>query len=291
MKISKKLNYSKALSSYFFLGTLAIFIGLGVGTCLASAVDVNNFSKLEEAIGDNSSSTINIKADSITLGQELPVINRSLTISGEAGGSILNGNDKYKILTFSKDSDDINISNIHFQNGHSNDPTNNQGSYTFTKQSGSIIDPFSSNGGGSVLIKEGTTIAFNNTNFSNNTALYNGGAICSEGNIHNKSTLRFNVKTTFSGNKSNDGNGGAIAVAHSNLIFGGETKFENNKSSDSGGAIFLHSPNGGGSLVIFEGTASFSGNRGGDYAGAIFSLGSHDKEKNIFVFNGKTTFS
>ncbi|MDR2077928.1 MAG: hypothetical protein LBP39_03105 [Rickettsiales bacterium] len=282
MKINKKLNYSRIVAGYLFLGALTIFISLGAGTCLASAVNVNNFSGLEKAIDDSSSSTINIEANFITLSRELPVISRSLTISSEAYRSTMNGNNKNKILTFNKDSGDISINNIHFLNGHNKNP-----SYFYSP----FKYPFDGYiGGGAVHIEEGTNVAFNNTNFSNNIAISHGGAICSTGGSENKSSLRFNTKTTFAGNKSTTGEGGAIYAKLSDLTFNGEVKFEKNKSSKEGGAIFLYSHDGGNSTVTFEGVINFIDNISKNSGGAIYSEGSA-QNKNILILNDGTTFA
>ncbi|MDR2077472.1 MAG: hypothetical protein LBP39_00730, partial [Rickettsiales bacterium] len=224
MKTSKKVNYSKMLApaSYLFLGTLAIFAGLGAGLCLAKAVDVPNIKELEKAIGNNSSTVINITTDFIKLKKELPVIGRSIILSGATGGSTLDGDNKYKISEFNQNLADITINNMRFQNGHND-----------AELSGI-------NGGGAVCIIKGTTITLNNTDFSNNTAVSYGGAIYSrgDGNVANN-TLTLEGKTTFTGNKSTKGRGGAIYTWYSDLTFNGEAKFENNSSYDNGGAIYF----------------------------------------------------
>ncbi|MDR2077919.1 MAG: hypothetical protein LBP39_03050, partial [Rickettsiales bacterium] len=274
MKTSKKVGYSKiaALSSYLFLGILTIFIGPGAGLCLAKAVDVHNPGNLERALGDNSSTVINIKASYITLGQNLPVVNRSLAISGETNGSTLDGNEKYRILEFNPNLADITINNIRFQNGRNEDPADNN------------------NGGGAAHIGERTTIAFNSTDFSNNTAVSHGGAIYYRGNVNNN-ILRFNGKTTFAGNESTNGSGGAILAVFSDLIFAGEAKFVNNRSLVVGGAIELYSPDddGAGSRVIFEKAASFSGNSSKNAGGAISSEGNVNS-RNSLIFNSGAIF-
>ncbi|MDR2077397.1 MAG: hypothetical protein LBP39_00335 [Rickettsiales bacterium] len=283
MKINKKLNYSRivALSSYLFLSTLAIFISTRVGTCLASVVDVNNSSELEIAIGDNSISTINIEADSITLDRKLPLISRNLSISGEKNGSILDGNNKtYGILTFIKNALNITINNINFENGNSNNKTN-------------VFD-YDKMVGGAIYIEVGTTIALSNTNFSNNKADFYGGAICSDGSIKNKNTLVFNGKTTFAGNGVTTDGGGAIYAGYSDLIFNGDAEFKNNSSSYYAGAIFLDSHYSNysiGSSITFEGAASFSGNVSKEEGGAIYSQVTDYEIKSILKFNGKTTFT
>ncbi|MDR2078084.1 MAG: hypothetical protein LBP39_03915, partial [Rickettsiales bacterium] len=303
MKINKKINYSRIAVSYLFLGTLAIFIGLGAGTCLANTVDVNSSSELEKAIGSNIS-TINIKADSITLGQKLPVINRSLVIYGKTNGSILDGNNAHKILEFSQNLNNITINNTHFQRGHNEDP----------------LDEYS--GGGAAHIKKGKTILFNNTNFSNNTAVSQGGAILSLGDNSRKNSLLFNGRTTFTSNESTSGAGGAMAVWNSDLTFGGEVEFTNNKSI-VGGAIYSLGDGPHKNIILFKGKTTFTGNKsidnesikgyggamfiensdltfGGEAefennksnkdGGAIFSKGDA-QNKNTLLFNGKATFN
>ncbi|MDR2077959.1 MAG: hypothetical protein LBP39_03260, partial [Rickettsiales bacterium] len=190
MKINEKRNCSKVVASYLFLGTLAIFTGLGADLCLAAAVDVSNIEELEKAIGNDSSTVINITTDYIKLNKNLPVIGRSLIISGATGGSTLDVNNARIILEFNTKSDNatinIAINNICFQNSSA-----------------------ARNDGSALYIRRGTTITLNNTDFSNNTAVSHGGAILTLGdeNVANN-TLTFSGKTTFTGNKSTEGDGG-----------------------------------------------------------------------------------
>ncbi|MDR2078083.1 MAG: hypothetical protein LBP39_03910 [Rickettsiales bacterium] len=273
MEIDKKVNYSKisALFSYVFLNTIVIFIGLGACLCLADTANVNDFNSLKEAVGSNNISTINIKADSITLDRKLPVIKHDLAIYGAASRSTLDGNNAHRILEFAPNSGNITIDTIYFKNGHNKDPKDRD------------------NGGGAAHIEEGTNMTFNNTVFSNNTAESCGGAIYFEGNTKSKNILIFNGKTTFASNIAS-GDGGAILAAYSDLIFAGEAKFENNISSSAGGAIFLYSVDGTGSMAIFNGTTDFSGNSSTNAGGAINSQGDAES-KNILIFKGKTTFT
>ncbi|MDR2077852.1 MAG: hypothetical protein LBP39_02705, partial [Rickettsiales bacterium] len=242
MKIDKKVNYSKilALSSYLFLNTIVIFTGLAAGTCLAITVDVNDFNSLEEAVGDDDISTINIKVDFIAIGQKLPVIKRDLVIYGVASRSTLYGNNAYRILTFDKDARNVTINNINFENGSNIDYT----------------DTF----GGAILAIEVTNITLNSINFSNNTIVHDGGAIHSRGTAQSKNTLTFNGRTTFSGNRSTAGNGGAIYANHSDLAFDGEVKFMNNSSFNDGGAIMISSGEKNEVNVTFNRLATFEKN-------------------------------
>ncbi|MDR2077923.1 MAG: hypothetical protein LBP39_03075, partial [Rickettsiales bacterium] len=277
MKINKKVNYSRIAVSYLFLGMLTTFIGLGAGLCLANTADVNNSNELERAIGDSNIATINIKADSITLDQKFPVVNRSLTISGEADRkSTLNGNNTQRILIFGKNAYNITINNINF-NG--NDEKDNL--FNIVKDAGAIH------------AKEGTNITFNNTNFSSNTAVSHGGAIYSLGDAQGKNILLFNGITTFSSNSASD-DGGAIYAKYSDLVFSGETNFVKNESKDSGGAIYFlrlhHSKHENSSFLTFNEKTTFIGNRSASGSGgAIYSLGGV-QDKNTLLFNEKTTF-
>ncbi|MDR2077977.1 MAG: hypothetical protein LBP39_03350 [Rickettsiales bacterium] len=210
MKINKKVNCSRIAAGYLFLGTLVAFIGQGAGLCLASIASVNSFDGLKYIIENNSSPTINIKANYITFGRKLSVIDRNLTISGEIGGSILNGDYFHRMLAFSPNLNNITINNIHFQNG--------------LDEENGIVDFI--NGGGAINIKEGTAVTLNNISFSSNTALTYGGAIYSDGNVQNKNTLMFYSGTIFTDNKSICGYGGAVYALYSNLAFSGWTRFE-----------------------------------------------------------------
>ncbi|MDR2077957.1 MAG: hypothetical protein LBP39_03250, partial [Rickettsiales bacterium] len=256
MKINKKVNCNKitALSSYLFLGILAIFIGLGAGLCLANTANVNDFNSLEEAVGNNNISTINVETDYIKLGGELSNINHSLAIYGKANGSILDGNNAHRIFEFAPNSGNITIDSIHFQNGRNEDPLN------------------INNGGGAVHIEKGTNIAFINTNFSNNKATSNGGAIFFLGDAENSSTLTFSGMATFTSNESTSGHGGAIYTERSDLAFSKEVKFEKNRSSGNGGAIYFDGDAGKknsltfNSKVIFTNNESTNGKGGAIYA-------------------------
>ncbi|MDR2077396.1 MAG: hypothetical protein LBP39_00330, partial [Rickettsiales bacterium] len=301
IKINKKVNCNKiaALSSYLFLSTLAIFIGPGTGICLASApsvndLGVNDFNDLEKAVDNNNSSVINIKADSITLNRELPVISHSLTISTEEDGSILNGDHSYRILEFNPNLDNITINGIHFKHGRNE------------------AAPIANNGGGAVHIEERTTIAFNSIDFSNNKAVSHGGAIYSLGDAQVKNILTFGGKITFTGNESTSGDGGAAYVLHSDLIFGGEVNFAKNKNGKDGGAIYAENSNitfgwvvnfeenrskiDGGAIhakysdLIFDGEVNFTNNKSKIDGGAIYSEGIA-QINNILLFNGKATFT
>ncbi|MDR2077618.1 MAG: hypothetical protein LBP39_01470 [Rickettsiales bacterium] len=272
MKISKKVNYNRIAGSYLFLGMLTIFIGLGVGTCLASSIHVDNSSELEKAIGCNNVSTINIGANPITLDRELLVISRDLTISGEANGkSTLDGNNIQRILEFNTVVDNITVNNIHFQHGHNKNP----------------LDYY--NGGGALHIRDTvltaldnrrTTVTLNNVNFSSNTAVSCGGAVYSVVSTWDKNTfVVFNGKTTFASNESTNGGGGAIYANLSYLTFSGETKFEKNKSEGNGGAIYSNLSN-----LTFSGETKFEKNKSNKFGGAIYAQSSR------MTFGGKTTF-
>ncbi|MDR2077656.1 MAG: hypothetical protein LBP39_01675 [Rickettsiales bacterium] len=336
MKINKKVNYSKitALSSCLFLGTLAIFIGLGAEVCLASVTKVSSFSNLEKAIGDNNSLILNIKANSIRLDQKLPVINRDLTIFGVTDGSTLDGNNAHRIFEFGPDLHKITINNTHFKHGRSENPYSNGGGVVNSMHnahfqcssndqyvcSGNSYD----NDGGAVYVEKGTTVLFNNVDFSNNTAVSRGGAVYSEGSTRYESILLFSGRTTFDGNFA-ERYGGAVFAKYSELTFGREkeftnnqTKFTNNRSNGDGGAIYAwadkikknvafsfdkytifagnESIEGGGGAIyatltdlVFNEGAKFASNTSKSNGGAIYSLGDV-QQGNTLIFAGKTTF-
>ncbi|MDR2077768.1 MAG: hypothetical protein LBP39_02255 [Rickettsiales bacterium] len=273
---NKKINCSRMAAGYLFLGTLAIFIGLGAGLCLADTADVNDYSGLGKAIGDNSISTINIKADSIRLDWKLPVINHKLTILGKTDRKgILDGNSAQRILEFNQNLADITINNIHFQNGRD-----------IHFQNGRTKNRYGGNdGGGAIYIKEGTTILFNNVDFSDNQVTHDGGAILALGNKKSKNILRFGRKTIFTRNENTYGFGGAIYEECSELTFGGETKFENNKSKNNGGAICSRGNGQNQNILRFNSRTIFTDNESTrDSGGAILAWHSD------LIFDGETKF-
>jgi predicted outer membrane repeat protein len=285
-------------------------------------------------------SEINIKTNYIKFDEELSGVSRSFDISGESGGSTLDGDNKYKILTFYSVLDNATnstISNIHFQNGYNKDSSaiintlfkngyieediidfidallpsdenqelisslttflendNREGFIELISPllpSGENQELISSlttflqdvkknlldltNGGGAVRIEQGATIVFNNTNFSNNRAELNGGAIIFWGDIkngNNNNILRFNGRTTFTGNKSIKGLGGAIFAVNSDLVFDGEAEFKNNSSYVGGGAIWIANISKNEVNVTFNKLATFEGNSS-NMCGAIGLMG------------------
>ncbi|MDR2077473.1 MAG: hypothetical protein LBP39_00735, partial [Rickettsiales bacterium] len=176
----------------------------------------------------------------------------------------------------------------------------------------------STKGSGGAIYTERSDLTFSReVKFEKNKSSNNGGAIYFDGDDRKKNSLTFNNIATFIDNESTDGDGGAIYVLRSDLIFGEEVKFENNTSWNSGGAIYSDGY-GDSNTLTFSRKTTFVGNKSTDseggaiYAedsnltfdrevkfennssnydgGAIYSKGNALK-KNSLTFNGRTIFT
>ncbi|MDR2777967.1 MAG: hypothetical protein LBB13_00455, partial [Rickettsiales bacterium] len=267
------------LTNFVFHSSLAIAIIFNiVAVGRAKAEDVNDFEELQGAI-NNKKTEIFIK-NTIDFTANGPVINYSnIVISGpsENAPGLLNGENRYRLLTFKKDAKNILLRNLHFDNGNYKDYDEDV--------------PYFEDGGGAIRFNEEVEANLENLIFSNNHTEFSGGAIFFQG-VKDKSdknnSLIFWGETIFNSNESTDNCGGAIEARCSNLIFKEETKFNDNKSSLFGGAIDLYSISGRGSSLTFEKSVTFSANKSGR-GGAINSNGDI-KDRNILIFREKATF-
>lgn len=111
--------------------------------------------------------------------------------------------------------------------------------------------------------------------FSNNIAAYNGGAIVNR----NYSTITFNGKTTFDGNKATGRHGGAIynfsqEGESAGMTFNDDVVFNNNFAGGNGGAIWNGTDGADGvtAEIVFNKGATFTGNHA-QTGGAIWNSG------------------
>lgn len=111
--------------------------------------------------------------------------------------------------------------------------------------------------------------------FSNNIAAYNGGAIVNR----NYSTITFNGKTTFDGNKATGRHGGAIynfsqEGESAGMTFNDDVVFNNNFAGGNGGAIWNGTDGADGvtAEIVFNKGATFTKNTAVN-GGAIYNAG------------------
>ncbi len=175
--------------------------------------------------------------------------------------------------------------------------------------------------GGAIINEGGTATIGSGTKFTQNTAA-NGGAISSTkvngeaavtniGNsvvfsensaeyagaiLNQQSNMTIGNKVVFSGNKTTDGSGGAIANesyadSNSSLIIGESAQFINNESAKSGGAVYSYnnSPvNGTNTVTVQIGDgAFFEGNSAKANGGAVasYAAGAVIGENTVFNEN------
>ncbi|MBQ7896405.1 MAG: hypothetical protein IJ364_07635, partial [Oscillospiraceae bacterium] len=125
----------------------------------------------------------------------------------------------------------------------------------------------SSNGDGGALAfihtqpESGLDLKISNANFSGNVSAKGGGAIYTHAGYRVEDS-------SFSGNRANGGNGGAICYGGLYSIETERTDYSNNYASGDGGAIYYS--NGGGSGIITVKDLSFNGNSAGGDGGAIY---------------------
>jgi predicted outer membrane repeat protein len=262
-----------------------------------STARVGDFTGLLGAIGNNDKTTIDFTSSAINFINENNdytgiSIDRSLTMSGLATGTVLNLNGKkateeeeeknsfFKLTSYTIWNLNFTFKNLHFQGGYNNDKFNNVG-------------------GGAIHLNSRTTATFENATFSNNTAEFHGGAIFflgvakegeEEGNEgggmeeNTPDNIIFTGKTVFSKNKAigviknehvtiGTTDGGAIHAANSKIDFRGDAVFEGNSASGSGGAIDLRGEK---STLIFEKTATFENNSSAKGSGGVITAGNSE---------------
>ncbi|WP_067090157.1 transglutaminase-like domain-containing protein [Methanobrevibacter curvatus] len=200
------------------------------------------------------------------------VVNNALFLNNNAsanGGAIYSLNDLSVIATnFNKNNANSNGGALYLNGGittitsksifSNNKAINGGGIYT---NSGLTINSigFSSNivssNGAGLYINRGTVNILNNSNFTNNKASSNGGAIFSI------SSFKI-VNSVFSSNSAANG-GGIYLSGSSRSTISGNSNFTSN-SAKNGGAIYSNSP-----LAISS--TKFSNNKATDNGGAIYS--------------------
>ncbi len=194
--------------------SLAAAIGFALASGAAQAVDVGDESALRDAIV---ASAPNIRfANSITLSEDLPLIESDTTIAG--AGFTLNGAGnrciaaEYSNLTI----DDLTISGC------------NHGS----------------NSGGGVSVKYGDLSITNSTISGNTSDRHGGGVYVGSGNLEL-------IESTVSGNTAADF-GGGIAVKYGNVLIQQDSAVINN-SARIGGGVYSY---GGNSVEIEDSSIS-----------------------------------
>ena len=125
--------------------------------------------------------------------------------------------------------------------------------------------------GGAIYTNGNPVLTFNGTNyFINNSAVYyHGGAICTHGNA----VLTFTGTNNFIGNSVEEFGGGAIYVTNNAVLtFFGINNFINNSANgpiSDGGAIGTSTS--GNAVLIFNGTNNFTGNSANYRGGVIYA--------------------
>lgn len=135
-------------------------------------------------------------------------------------------------------------------------------------QSGSVITLNNGSGSYGFFTGNGATLSLSNLTLTGGNQTGGGTAIYDSGNL----TLNTSGKVVFSGNTSNQDNGGAINVGGSVTLgnSGGEVTFSNNKATQqSGGAIFAKK-----NVSLAGDVINLTGNTAGSMGGAIFAVGS-----------------
>ena len=158
------------------------------------------------------------------------------------------------------------------------------GRNTITIANSATFDSNTANNGGAVYMAQGTTATNlnitgdNAVTFSNNEANVSGGAIYAEQNAN----ISFNPEVTFSLNKAQAGDGGAIWVAVPSQLPSGTVYFtDNNAGKDNttttecnGGAICIGGQTASSITLGSSYKYSFSGNEAKNYGGAICTYSS-----------------
>lgn len=207
------------------------------GTCsvsnctLREAINVANASAAVDTIQFSLSGTI-------TLGSILPTIRAAggaLTIDGANRSIIINGADSDRIL-YIESGATLALQDLDLRNG------------------------YITNDGGAIYSRGVLTL--NDCALSENRAMNHGGAIYTEG------TLSL-TNTSFTGNSTDTGSGGALYIHEGNVYITGGVFLENG-ATYSGGAIYnrYEGESSGGDLTI-SGTMFIENSAGGGSGGAI----------------------
>ncbi|MDR2778138.1 MAG: hypothetical protein LBB13_01350, partial [Rickettsiales bacterium] len=270
-----KIKISINLVNFVIYFILAAMILSSTTETSRADVDVYDFDDLKKVIGKKEA-IVNIKKSMIFA--DKIAIDYNVIISGPEGKeNILNGNGKYGLLVVKKNLKNVQLEDLHLENGYNTD----------------IVSD--SKGGGAIHLSEGTKITLKNVVFNNNKSAFDGGAINSCGIADNRNTLIFEEKIIFSDNENTGGHvGGAIRAINSDLIFNGDAEFKNNRSLNIGSAIYSEGNDINKNTLNFRGKAIFSNNVQGS---AIIAVNTNInfigevifRENNSKVFGGAIT--
>ena len=128
---------------------------------------------------------------------------------------------------------------------------------------------------GGAIYAEASTMHFNETTWSHNTAGYDGGAIA----VYNSSDVSWSGETSFSRNSAGV-DGGALYAHKSDVTWTGGTIFSGNFAGLDGGGMKVN-----GSDVSWFGATIFSNNTADDDGGALYAYLS------TVSWNGETSFA
>jgi len=152
----------------------------------------------------------------------------------------------------------------------------------------SFINGAATMGGGGAIWTLGRVLNLMDATFANNTAsgTGDGGAISAPGSA---TAIAISGESTFSGNRSSGGNGGAIWTVGPSLAVGG-TAFTNNTSGgDGGGAIYVPTGAGVTTAITIDDSSTFTGNQatsGSGGGGALRTAGaSLTVSESTFAYN------
>ena len=166
-----------------------------------------------------------------------------------AGGSLaVSGNTEFTSNNAAGDAGAVYVSNF----------TDDNDALTHSTASfaGTSFSENTANYGGAISVSPGCSASIEDTSFTSNSSVKNGGAVY----VYN-AELQVNGGNTFSNNTSSN-HGGAICLSGSTMTAAGENTFNGNKAANHGGAIYVTYTSGdsglNGSLTMTDGT--FSGN-------------------------------
>ena len=157
---------------------------------------------------------------------------------------------------------------------------------TFTKNTAQTLYANDDNpmGGGAIALGALSKTTITNATFTDNTSLYNGGAIATRdpAKDNSKATLALN-NSTFNGNTASN-NGGVIYNAFYNSVVFTDNTFSNNSAGNLGGAIYNDTPG----VITLSGTNVFSGNTAAGVANDIHNLGTLNISGDLTLDGGIT---
>ena len=213
---------------------------------IADSGEGNNFTSLKTLINEAGSSLTLTKDYTRVAGDSDIEINKDFTIDGQ---------DTYTI-------DANNLGGIFKVNT----------GYTLTLTGVTLINGNSDNGG-AVYVENGATLNAEDCKFNQNTAVYRGGAIYSEGGVNIVGSVFDSNNITF--RTKNDDNGGAAVYNYNGVLSIVDSNITNNLKD-----IVIRNGNAGDLLVGVVVTSgetvikgSYFANNAGSWGGAISSLG------------------